>query len=160
MLWLVVALLVLAVLAAWVTWTAHRIERLYARVGTAQAALDAQLVRRAASARAIADADGGVLGRPATDALRTAALAALAADEAGREAAENDLGRALAGVRAADASRLAELEEATTRVSIARLFHNDAVRDLHELRAQRMPRHLRLGARRPLPGFFQIDDRY
>ena len=46
----VVALVVL--LALYVTWTAGRLDRLHARVDAAWAALDAQLVRRAAAARA------------------------------------------------------------------------------------------------------------
>ncbi|MCW2667162.1 MAG: hypothetical protein JWN57_2124, partial [Frankiales bacterium] len=49
---LTVALVV--VLALYVTWTAGRLDRLHARVDAAWAALDAQLVRRAAAARAVA----------------------------------------------------------------------------------------------------------
>jgi hypothetical protein len=152
---------VIVLLAVWVTWTANRIDRLVARVEAARASLDAQLVRRSASAQALADKDATALGEPVAAQLRVAAHGALAADEAGREAAENDLGRTLAELTGSglDAQRLAEVREAATRVGIARRFYNDAVRDLLDLRAQRMPRLLRLGARRPVPAFFEIDDR-
>ena len=41
-------------LGFYVTWTAGRLDRLHARVDASWAALDAQLVRRAAAARAVA----------------------------------------------------------------------------------------------------------
>jgi hypothetical protein len=44
-------------------------------------------------------------------------------------------------------------------VLLARRFYNDAVRDTRELRGRRLPRLLRLHARRPLPRYFDIDDR-
>jgi hypothetical protein len=44
-------------------------------------------------------------------------------------------------------------------VGLARRFYNDAVRDLHALRCRRLPRLLRLHASRPLPRFFDIDER-
>jgi hypothetical protein len=44
-------------------------------------------------------------------------------------------------------------------VVLARRFYNDAVRDTRELRGRRLPRLLRLHARRPLPRYFDIDDR-
>lgn len=159
--WLIVAVVLIVLLAVWITWTANRIDRLFARVEAARASLDAQLVRRSASAQALADEDAAALGESVAAAIRVAAHGALTADEAGREAAENDLGRTLAELDGTglDGQRLAELREAATRVGIARRFYNDAVRDLRELRAQRMPRLLRLGARRPVPAFFEIDDR-
>lgn len=159
--WLVVAVVLIVLLAVWITWTANRIDRLFARVEAARASLDAQLVRRSASAQALADEDTAALGEPLACELRAAAHGALNADDAGRESAENDLGRTLTRLEgtAPDRFRLAELREAATRVGIARRFYNDAVRDLGDLRAQRMPRLLRLGSRRPMPGFFEIDDR-
>lgn len=152
--WLLFAVAVVVVLAVWVTWTANRIDRLDERVRSARAAMDAQLVRRAAAAQALADEQDGLdLGLRA--ALRTAAHDALVAEDAGREAAENDLGRLLAQVNAAPGV----LREATSRVAMSRRFYNDAVRDLRDLRAQRLPRLFRLGVRRPMPAFFEIDDR-
>ncbi|MDQ3463738.1 MAG: hypothetical protein M3500_03330 [Actinomycetota bacterium] len=159
--WLVVAVLLIVLLAVWITWTANRIDRLFTRVEAARASLDAQLVRRSASAQALADESTAALGKPLAARLRVAAHEALTAEVAGREAAENDLGRTLTQLEGIDLDRqrLAELREAATRVGIARRFYNDAVRDLSGLRAQRMPRLLRLGARRPVPAFFEIDDR-
>lgn len=158
---LVVAVVLIVLLAVWVTWTANRIDRLFARVEAARASLDAQLVRRSASARALAEEHAAALGEPLASRLRLASHDALSAEDSGREAAENDLGRTLTELEgtALDRQRLAELREAATRVGIARRFYNDAVRDLGGLRGQRMPRLLRLGPRRPVPAFFEIDDR-
>jgi hypothetical protein len=46
-----------------------------------------------------------------------------------------------------------------TRVSLARRFYNDAVRDTAALRHRRLPRLMRLHGSRPLPRYFDIDDR-
>jgi hypothetical protein len=147
-------LLVLAVV--YVTWTAGRLDRLHARVDAAWAALDAQLVRRAAAARAVA---GTLPPGPVAETLDAAARAALEAGAEGREACENDLSRAL---RAAlplppDSAELGELETATTRVGLARSFHNAAVGDTRAIRLRRIPRALRLAGHRALPQFFEID---
>ncbi len=159
--WLVVAVVLVVLLAVWVTWTANRIDRLFVRVEAARASLDAQLVRRSAGAKALADEHAAALGEPLALRLHAAARDALDADDAGREAAENDLGRTLTRLAgtAIDGQGFAGLHEAATRVGIARRFYNDAVRDLQGLRSQRMPRLLRLGARRAVPAFFDIDDR-
>lgn len=176
--WLVAVVGFVVLLAVWVTWTATRLDRLHARVEAARASLDAQLVRRAAAALALADDDCPAVGRDRSERLRVAAYAALAAEPPDREVAENDLGRVLAalfggavtggsvpasagpgGSVPAAGHRVAELRQVATRVSFARRFYNDAVRDLRDLRGQRMPKLLRLGARRALPEFFEIDDR-
>ena len=44
-------------------------------------------------------------------------------------------------------------------MALARRFYNDAVRDTQALRGRRLPRVLRLHAGRPVPRFFDIDDR-
>jgi hypothetical protein len=92
------------------------------------------------------------------------AVEALAAEEHGREAVENALTRALRaavpllpetpGAQAA----LAELESASSRVGLARSFHNSAVTDTRALRRRRMPRLLRLAGHRAMPSFFDMDD--
>ncbi|MCW2611535.1 MAG: hypothetical protein JWM15_2781, partial [Cryptosporangiaceae bacterium] len=46
----IVSFLVAFVVAAYLTWTAGRVERLHDRCAAARASLDAQLVRRAAAA--------------------------------------------------------------------------------------------------------------
>lgn len=151
----------IVLLASYVTWTAGRLDRLHARVDAAWAALDAQLVRRAAAARAL------LALLPAGsehDRLERAASRALDADDEGREVIENDLSSALRravpllpegeeGARA-----LAELEGTASRVGLARSFHNSAVHDTRTLRRRRLPRALRLAGHRALPRFFDMDD--
>ncbi len=154
-----VLLTVLALVLAgvYVSWTAGRLDRLHARVDAAWAALDGALVRRAAAARAVA---AGL--PPCTEAgeLERAARLTLEAGPEGREALENDLSRALRTalpVLAAGAD-LTELEQASTRVGLARAFHNAAVRDTRVVRLRRIPRALHLAGRRELPEYFEIDD--
>ncbi len=155
---LVVAVVATVVLlASYVTWTAGRLDRMHARVDAAWAALDAQLVRRAAAARALRSQ---LPAGPAARALDAAATASLDAGPAGREAVENDLSRALKAAAALvpDYTSLTELETASTRVGLARSFHNTAVTDTRGLRRRRLPRALRLAGRRAMPTYFDIDD--
>ena len=155
---LVVAVVAIVVLlASYVTWTAGRLDRMHARVDAAWAALDAQLVRRAAAARALRSQ---LPAGTAAAALEAAASASLAAGPDGREAVENDLSRALkaAATLLPDGTLLTELETASTRVGLARSFHNTAVTDTRALRRRRLPRALRLAGRRAMPTYFDIDD--
>ena len=149
------------VLGFYVTWTAGRLDRLHARVDASWAALDAQLVRRAAAARAVA---AHLEDDAAARALDEAASAALDGTIDHREALENDLSRALKAALpmllhdpAGEAAR-AELETASTRVGLARSFHNAAVKDTRSVRLRRLPRALRLAGHRSLPQYFEIDD--
>ena len=160
--WLVFAVCIAVLLTMWVTFTLTRLDRLHARVDAAQAALDAQLVRRAAALLHVAEApDSGVADdlRPRYEAVARAALNVVP-DE--RQGAENAVGRAVgelaAGPAQVRADAVEELREAAARVLIARRFYNDAVRDTRTLRARRMPRLLRLAGRRTMPQFFDIDD--
>jgi hypothetical protein len=155
------SVVVVVLLASYITWTAGRLDRMHARVDAAWAALDAQLVRRAAAARALLPL---LPTGPEARALEAATSAALKAGEAGREVVENDLSRAL---RAAmpllqsapgSAQARAELETAATRVGLARSFHNSAVHDTRGLRGRRLPRALRLAGHRSLPAYFDVDD--
>lgn len=156
-----VVLAIAFLLGFYVTWTAGRLDRLHARVDASWAALDAQLVRRAAAARAVA----AHLEDPRAAAqLDGAASAALEGGVEHREDLENDLSRALKAAlpllvhdQAGEAAR-AELETASTRVGLARSFHNHAVKDTRAVRLRRMPRALRLAGHRELPLFFEIDD--
>lgn len=157
-------LVVLAVafaLGFYVTWTAGRLDRLHARVDASWAALDAQLVRRAAAARAVA---AHLEDDTAARALDGAASAALEGTVDHRETLENDLSRALKAAlpvlvhdAAGEAARV-ELETASTRVGLARSFHNAAVKDTRSVRLRRLPRALRLAGHRSLPQYFEIDD--
>lgn len=161
--WLVFAVLLAVLLSMWITFTLTRLDRLHARVDAAQAALDAQLVRRAAALLHVAEStESGVDAtlRQQCEATARAALNAERTDE--RQAAENAVGRVLAVLAASpQALRVdaaAELREGAARVQVARRFYNDAVRDTRNLRARRMPRLLRLAGRRVTPQFFDIDD--
>lgn len=149
------------VVGFYLSWTAGRLDRLHARVDASWAALDAQLVRRAAAARAVA---AHLEDPAAAQALDTAASAALEAPADDRELLENDLSRALKAAlpllvhdEPGEAAR-AELETASTRVGLARSFHNGAVRDTRAVRLRRIPRAFRLAGHRELPRYFEIDD--
>jgi 8-oxo-dGTP pyrophosphatase MutT (NUDIX family) len=161
MTWVVVAVLIvvlaaLLVVGAWAYQTAHRLDRLHVRYDLSWQALDGALARRAVVARAVAvDAYGaGPEGR------RLAALAATAeqVSRAGREAAENELSAALALVDpiSLPVALVAEMADAEARVTLARRFHNDAVRDTLALRERPAVRLLRLGGTAALPTYFEI----
>lgn len=160
--WLVLAVVLAILLTAWVILTLTRLDRLHARVDAAQAALDAQLVRRAAAVQHLAET--GTAPPEVSGQLAAVARQALAASAAGadRQVAENRVGHAI--TQLADyrgrlpAVAVEELTEAATRVLIARRFFNDAVRDTRTLRARRMPRLFHLAGRRELPQYFDIDD--
>ncbi len=166
MVWLVLAVLVAVVLTTWITFTLTRLDRLHARVDAAQAAMDAQLVRRAAALQHVAQAPDSPLPADERGQFDSVAQAALdlpgSVEDAGRERAENAVGRAVAELAGGgwqlSAAAADELQEASVRVLIARRFYNDAVRDTRSLRARRMPRLLHLAGRRGLPEFFDIDD--
>lgn len=152
----VVALAVLLLVGAWAYQTAHRLDRLHVRYDLSWQALDGALARRAVVARAVAvDAYGaGPEGR------RLAALAGVAerAARTAREAAENELSAALALVDPVSlpVALVAELADAEARVTLARRFHNDAVRDTLSLRERPAVRLLRLGGTAALPTYFEI----
>lgn len=166
--WLVFAVCVAVLLTMWITFTLTRLDRLHARVDAAQAALDAQLVRRAAALLHVAEAPDSGVATVSRGGYEAVARGALNADgerqtaDGERQTAENAVGRAVTElVRDPAAIRpdaVDELREAAARVLIARRFYNDAVRDTRTLRARRMPRLLRLAGRRAMPEFFDIDD--
>ena len=154
--WSVVAVVALVVLiATYVTWIASRLDRLHARAGAAQAALEAHLVRRAVAAAELAD----VLGRPE---LRRAARAALAAADSvpdERESTENDLTRELRRAPLVDGvPAAAAAVETSKRVALTRQVHNDSVRDALAIRRRPLVRLLRLHRRHPAPAYFDVDD--
>jgi plasmid stabilization system protein ParE len=161
--WLVIAVVVAIALSMWVTFTLTRLDRLHARVDAARAALDAQLVRRAAALQHVAEAPDTGVDPDARSRLDGIALEALTLQQPNRrQAVENAVGRAIAELAEEPSSieprALAEIREAAARVLVARRFYNDAVRDTRALRSGRMPRLLRLAGRVDLPEFFDIDD--
>jgi hypothetical protein len=160
--WLVLAVLLALLLTAWIGFTVTRLDRLHARVDATQAALDAQLVRRAAALAHVAETTAGQIPEDERHEFDRTAQQAIAAGRLNRAAAENEVGRALLRLARSPvelpAGTADELREAASRVQIARRFYNDAVRDTRALRSRRMPRLLHLAGHRELPQFFDIDD--
>jgi hypothetical protein len=164
--WFVIAVLLAMGLTAWVALTATRLDRLHARIDAAQAALDAQLVRRAAALLHLVEMPGSRVpvdqGSPLAEVARRALDSTLYSLPADRQFTENAVGRGIAELssRRDDLAgpEANELAEAAARVLIARRFFNDAVRDTRTLRGRRMPRLLHLAGHREQPQFFDIDD--
>ena len=161
--WLLLATGVLALLLAWTGWTLTRLRRLGTRVDRAWATLDAQLQRRAGLAEELARQHPAALGDVTAGALATAAVQARASGAGDRELAENALGRLLRELPpelpGAPTALRTDLAGTQTRVALARRFYNDAVRDTRQLRGRRFPRWTGLHRSRPLPRYFDIDDR-
>jgi hypothetical protein len=161
--WLLLVGVLVLLLLAWTVWTLVRLSRLEDRVARAWTALDTQLQRRAGLAEELARSYPAAVGEDRAQYLAAFAADARAPMDGDRELAENLLGRelrdlpeALAGIPAALATDLAGTG---TRVGLARRFYNDAVRDTAALRHRRLSRLLRLHRSRPLPRYFDIDDR-
>ncbi|HEY0871632.1 MAG TPA: hypothetical protein VGD55_14635 [Acidothermaceae bacterium] len=165
--WLIVAFVLLA---GYVTATSNRLDRLHARLDATRAALDAQLLRRAAVTLEIAAS--GMLD-PATSVLLASAgheARAATGEDADREVVESRLTVALRAafadpdeaqtlcVEPTGVGLLAELEAATTKVLLARRFSNDAVTATLAIRRHRLVRWLRLAGRVSAPTFFEMDD--
>jgi hypothetical protein len=172
--WLLVVLLV-AVVAWYLSFSASRLDRLHHRVEGARSALDAQLVRRAEAALELATS--GALDPASGLLVAGAAAEALAAGEVdedgepqdGREQSESDLSRALQAALDTDVVTtlqshevgrrlLDRLAAACHRVQLARRFHNDAVTAAVRVRGKRIVRWARLAGRAPLPQTFEMDD--
>lgn len=181
-------LLVLALLAWYLSFSASRLDRLHHRVEGAGSALDAQLVRRAEAAVELAAS--GALDPASALLLADAASRALEAGEraehdlAGRptghsggvepepvvrERAESDLSQALRatlddeGINELSgdpvlAPLLERLAAASHRTQLARRFLNGAVTDATRVRAKLLVRVLRLAGHADAPCTFEMDD--
>jgi hypothetical protein len=166
--WALATVVVLLALGLWLSWTAHRLDRMHQRVEVARASLDTQLLRRSGTALEIATS--GALD-PARSLLLvdTAHQArAVAPDE--METAESELSQALRAVFA-DADEvgsllaspevgplLDELARCARKVELARRFHNDVVASARALRSRRRVRWLRLAGKAPDPVTVDLDD--
>ncbi len=165
--WIVV---VVVLIAGYVAATSNRLDRLHGRLDVTRAALDAQLVRRAAVTLEIAAS--GLLDPATSVLLASAAHEARAGfgDDADRELVESRLTVALraafadpdeAETLAAEPTGrelLSELEAATNKVLLARRFFNDAVTATLAIRRYRLVRWLRLAGHVSAPTFFEMDD--
>ncbi|MEU8656309.1 hypothetical protein [Actinoplanes philippinensis] len=149
--WWVVGVVVLAaIFSAYLGWTAQRVERLHTRAQSAERALDAHLMRRAAAAAVVAE-------QAETVELYAAARLALDAEPGDRESAENDLTRQLQAVPLDPADPAVRTLIATSRrVVLARQVHTDLVRDALSARRRVFVRLLRLDRRYTRPEYFDI----
>jgi hypothetical protein len=153
--WVVSLVLVLALLSAYLGWTAQRVERVHARVQSAERALEAHLLRRAAAAAVVAEHADAVE-------LYAAARLALDAEPGEREAAENDLTRQLQALPpralppATTDAATRTLIATSRRAILARQVHTDQVRDALTARRRPLVRLLGMARRYPLPQYFDI----
>lgn len=150
----IVALLVIA-LRLWMT--ANRLDRLHIRTNAAWVALDGALQRRQVAVRSAAAA--GAFGGHQVEGIRELTPTEDPVDRGRRATQENELSRWLSQAPPIEVPELAaELADAAERVTLARTFYNDAVRDTRTLRAVRFTRWFRLAGTAALPNFFEIAD--
>lgn len=165
--WVALALVLLVVVGAWLSWTASRLDRIHHRIDLARSSLDAQLLRRSGTALELATS--GALDPARSLLLLDSAHHARAAAE-DFEAAESELSESLRAVLA-DPGELAalraqpdagplleELGRDCRKVELARRFHNDVVASARVLRSRRRVRWLRLAGRASAPGTVDLDD--
>ncbi|MEV0973619.1 hypothetical protein [Microtetraspora glauca] len=164
---LVVGVLVVLT-AVYISWRAGRLDRLHIRLETAQAALDAALLRRAAVCLELA---GSRILDPATSlVLAASAHEARTAGPDEREHAESDLSRTLRAVvdqerfreklaeHPAGPALLEEIDTAVAKVVYSRRFFNNAVGVTRTAQRRWLARTLRLAGHTEYPRFFEIDD--
>ncbi|WP_184957269.1 hypothetical protein [Paractinoplanes abujensis] len=150
--WVVGAVAAVVLLAAYLGWTAHRVERVHVRAQSAERALDAHLMRRAAAAAVVAEQADIVE-------LYAAARLALDAGADERESAENDLTRQLQSITLSGGDPATRtLVASSRRVVLARQVHTDLVRDALTARRRPLVRALRMARRYPLPQYFDIEE--
>ncbi|TDC43171.1 hypothetical protein [Micromonospora sp. KC213] len=150
--WVLGTAVLVALVAAYLAWTAGRVQRLHIRAESAARALDAHLLRRAAAAAVLAEQRYGVE-------LYAAARIALDAAPEEREAAENDLTRQLRAVELDPTDPACEaVIAASRRLALARQVHTDLVRDARAARSRPLVRLLRMGRGQQWPRYFDVDD--
>ncbi len=166
--WVLLALLAVALVAAWLYWTASRLDRMHHRIEVARVSLDTQLLHRSGSALELAGAE--VLDPARSVLLLEAAHAARAADPGEFERAESELSAVLRAVfdDEEEARRLkddelvgplvSELAGDCRKVELARRFHNDVAASARGLRSSRRVRWLRLTGRAGEVQAVDLDD--
>lgn len=170
MTWWILAVVgaVLLLLGVYLSWTAGRLDRLHARVDASLAVLDAELLRRSASALELATA--GLLDPATSVVIADAASRARVVADGARYQAESDLTAVLCAAlddpqdlaalrdeQPALAQPLDELGMACRRVAHARRFHNEMVRGAQRLRRKALVRWLRLAGHAPWPETVEFD---
>lgn len=159
--WVLLAVIVVmvAVLSAWLSWTAGRLDRMHLRVEAARASLDAQLQRRASVAAELA---AGGLGEPASALVLLDAARSARDGDGSREGwqAESGLTGALHAVELPPEDPLTEeLIEATRGVHVSRRIHNDLAARAAALHQRRRVRWFRLAGHAETPTMVEFDDR-
>ena len=169
--WLVLAVLVIAFVIWRLSALASRIDRLHHRIELARATLDAQLLRRARAAEAIAYS--GLIDPVSSIVLARAASNCRNADPQDAvelSVAESELSRDLrevfadpgsvSALRAAPEGEelLSDLSAACNQVALSRRFLNDGVQAARLLRSGRLVRLFRLAGSAPRPEMFEMDD--
>ena len=154
----------LVLLALWyLSFSAHRLDRLHHRVETSWANLDGLLQRRAAIALELAHSE---LADPASSLLLTAAsYQARHAGVSTRSQAESGLSGALgllqqdlhSKVNQADGALLTELSALTEKIRVAIALHVDAVTRTQMVRKKLVFRVFRLAGTAPLPVTFEFE---
>ena len=171
LIWVLLGALVVGFVVWRLSALAGRLDRLHHRIDLANGSLDAQLLRRARAAEALATSgliDPGsaiVLSRAASNSRN-----ADPADPVERGIIESEMSRDLrevladpedvAALRATpDGQELVDdLARACMQVTLARRFLNDGVQAARLLRRQRLVRVFRLSGTAPFPQMFEMDD--
>lgn len=169
MIWVPIVVGLLLILGVYLSWTAGRLDRMHARVDASLAVLDAELLRRSASALELATA--GLLDPATSVVIADAASRARTIDDDSRFQTESDLTAVLcAGMDEPEdlaalrdevpglAEPLDELGMACRRAAHARRFHNEVVRGAQRLRGKLLVRWLRLAGHAPWPETAEFDD--
>lgn len=160
--------LVVALVVAWLWWTASRLDRMHHRIDLSRASLDTALARRSAvvlelGASGWLDPARGLL-------LLDSAHAAREAPPEVQLRTESELSQTLRAVfadhdevrRGRQQPGIAELLDALARdahqVRTARRIHDDLVTSSQRLRRTRRVRMLHLAGRAPLPTVVELDD--
>jgi hypothetical protein len=163
-----VLVVLLVLVAGWLSWTAQRLDRVHHRADVSRATLDAQLLRRSGAALELAVCE--VLDPASRLLLLDAAHHARTAAPAEVETAESALSSALRAVLGDPAAvrdlrsdpevrgLLDELARRCVKVELARRFHNDLVVAARSLRSRRRVRWLRLAGHAPEPRTVDLDD--
>jgi len=169
--WLTLALLVTGFIIWRLSALASRLDRLHHRIELARATLDAQLLRRARAAEAVASSglidpvSGIVLARAASNCRN-----ADPQDPVGLSVVESELSRdlrevfadpsAVGDLRASPEGEelIGDLSAACNQVALSRRFLNDGVQAALLLRRGRLVRWFRLAGRAPRPEMFEMDD--
>lgn len=169
--WLVVIVVLFAVIGWRLSALASRIDRLHHRIELARATLDAQLLRRARAAEALANS--GLVDPVSAIVLARAASNCRNADPAdpvGLSVVESEMSRDLREVFADPAAvsalretpqgeeLLGDLSAACNQVALSRRFLNDGVQAARLLRRGRLVRLFRLAGNAPRPEMFEVDD--